>query len=361
MTDFRSLIRIPELMSHIVSYINVTSMLVIFSAKQLEYFWEFLSEDTKKQFGYTLFIGQVNLSQTMITYWYNSHFQLETLSTYFHFFNKNWKFFLLPYVKRLPSGEWTLTLCNRDIMTTQTRLEMRRYVTRRVYNYFQQGLCRMADIGKTSEESILFARFMLSIRDIIGPNAFQAVRRCMGPTLTMIEISLSSVYDNPTVFNDRIELLKAFNYHLRYGEHPVYYCRKYYPTRQHISLMLDYVKSIPQEDGVKKFNSPIEVLCWHVMRRSEPVDHDDFSEYMWNWGCRCYNHVKYVNQIISTRYPMPERTTHDALFERQKKLAKFCKKIADMGKMVVSVEICRTLFRNGCRCSNHSACLSESD
>jgi hypothetical protein len=365
LSDSAVLLGIPEMMTHVLDYIDFRTMLIIFSTKQLEYFWTYLSDAAKKKFLETSFIGAFENPDPLAVIGRNRYL-VSPLINYFHFVNRNWKFFVQPYVSVF-ERQWTLTISQKVVKSTRNRLEMKNYLTSKIHDYLLGFLKVLADCGKTAEDSILFGDFIMSIRNIIGGRNFTLIRRLMGPSLVHVESSLHYVYDNEEVFNKRIGFLKKFDYNLRRGTHPVFYCRHFYLDR-HVPLILDYVNGLGKE--VTEVNAKadsslinyysrlmsgsIQSICSYVFIHSMNVEKEEFSMYFWKWGCRCGNHYNVVNELVTSRYPKQHQMTHTEAFERQKKLAKFCQNVVSVGKTPVSREIYLMMFEHGCRCSNHT-------
>jgi hypothetical protein len=375
---FQTLIRIPELMTNVLDFMEDVNLFGSFSTKQLEYFWRYLPENRRKIIFENMFFHNVDFHRTAM-FDYRMIQTIPQLITFFHFFHLNWKNLIKPYVIRNKNFQWELIHLSRDIdgridgkktkftLTIHTtplikkKEEMKKYLNHHV-QVFLIGVIRKRIQEYESfdfDNQILLLSFIRSILPMIGEKSNELYRTRLNGKLSFSLLLrsiitglggfVSNIHFDRNHFNYIVDLINFFLSDQKCSQHPIDYYPFIFPI--HYSTIKSYLKEYIRRDGESEF---IGKVCKKI--QSVNAMNDEYSQLLWNHGCRCANHLNIVTHLISNReLQRPDRMTHQEAFAFEKKVSKLCQKITDTGLTPVVPAIYRQMFMAGCRCRNHTS------
>ena len=376
---FEKLVHIPELMTNVLDFIGDQELFGVFSAKQLEHFWQYLPAWRQRDIYHDMFFVRIDFSRFDHSSGY-SYTLVRTITqfiTFFHFINANWKSLIKPYILEQDNGRMKLmstpfpfvpfvgSFCSKNSVTKR---KMNKFLCGHV-QHFMMGMVEGKVKGfrqHSFDDRVLLLSFLQSIRPMVGSH-FNVLchpqdRRSqhpLYPLLLEVNTDLTEFVKTPSFdrarFHYIVDLLKSFgDYALRIHDHPF----DYYRQVNHGNF--DDVRSFLEENSssasaLSDKGAFVAKVC-ALTRKSgaEPK----YSWLLWNHGCRCALHVDVISREIITRQlrlPSNVFMTGHQVFAHSKKVAVFCREVTDTALTPVGDAIYRALFMAGCRCRNHTS------
>ena len=371
----QQLVRIPELMTHVLDFLGDVELFGIFSAEQLEIIWQMLSSKRQKDVFHEMFFDRIDLGQRSI---YHDKF-VDTVPqriTFFRFFNRNWRKLIESYFMRTDDGMLRImptpapfppiTRLYRPLLVIREK-DFPEHVSWTVNNFMMNvihsTILMPPEHGLTVEDSILFLSFLRSNPEVLRTHngsfsKHRFYRFGVYGLLLTVRTHLTQLVSVPRFDRNRfqflVDLIKWFSDSgVRVKNYPILYYDRV--TMEHMEDMKSFLKenaSIVATSAKEQAKKKVFILrVCHVTSKSDAAS--AYSRLLWNYGCRCDAHVDIISHEIAARKPI--RMTADKFFAAGKKIAALCKMVTDTAQTPVGSAIYNELFKAGCQCGNHTS------